>query len=132
MDMEILDKAQSSDLLVRIARYLGPCRELMHEQRNNGYTYRRGEKCGITLGAQIQQALSSELAYLAHPVTAPLFLHKMSRRQIRQYQRRERISLGAGDVIVCVDESGSTESDDKDAWAKAITYACLLYTSRCV
>ncbi len=123
MDMEILDKAQSSDLLVRIARYLGPCRELMHEQRNNGYTYRRGEKCGITLGAQIQQALSSELAYLAHPVTAPLFLHKMSRRQIRQYQRRERISLGAGDVIVCVDESGSTESDDKDAWAKAITYA---------
>ena len=123
MDMEILDKAQSSDLLVRIARYLGPCRELMHEQRNNGYTYRRGEKCGITLGAQIQRALSSELAYLAHPVTAPLFLHKMSRRQIRQYQRRERISLGAGDVIVCVDESGSTESDDKDAWAKAITYA---------
>lgn len=123
IDMEILNRAQSSDLLARIARYLGPCRELMHEQRNNGYTYRRGEKCGITRGAQIQQALSSELAYLAHPVTAPLFLHKMSRRQIRQYQRRERISLGAGDVIVCVDESGSTESDDKDAWAKAVAYA---------
>lgn len=123
MDMEILDKAQSSDLLARIARYLGPCRELMHEQRNNGYTYRRGEKCGITLGSQIQQALSSELAYLAHPVTAPLFLHKISRRQVRQYKRRERISLGAGDVIVCVDESGSTEFDDKDAWAKAIAYA---------
>lgn len=123
MDMEILDKAQSSDLLARIARYLGPCRELMHEQRNNGYTYRRGEKCGIALGAQVQQALSSELAYLAHPVTAPLFLHKMSRRQIRQYQRRERITLGSGDIIVCVDESASTESDDKDAWARAVAYA---------
>lgn len=123
MDMEILKQTQSSDLLARVARYLGPCRELMHEQRNNGYTYRRGEKCGITLGAQVQQALSSELAYLAHPLTAPLFLHKMSCRQIRQYQRRERITLGSGDVIVCVDESASTKSDDKDAWARAIAYA---------
>ena len=61
---------------------------------------------------------------LASPQTMPLFLRKYQRGQIKQYQRREPVYKGMGDVICCLDESGSTKGDPA-AWGKAVALTLL-------
>ena len=61
---------------------------------------------------------------LASPQTTPLFLRKYQRGQIKQYQRREPIFKGMGDIICCLDESDSTEGDPA-AWGKAVALTLL-------
>ncbi|MCM1149313.1 MAG: hypothetical protein NC319_04365 [Butyricicoccus sp.] len=72
----------------------------------------------------MSRALTSELAMLASPLTTPLFLRKYQRKQLKQYQRRESIHKGMGDMIVCLDESLSTVGDDA-AWGKAVALTLL-------
>lgn len=61
---------------------------------------------------------------LASPETLPLFLRKYQRKQIKQYRRREPIYKGAGDIICCLDESGST-SGELASWGKAVALTLL-------
>ena len=56
--------------------------------------------------------------------TMPLFLQKYQRKQIKQYQRREPIYKGMGDIICCLDESISTQGDPA-AWGKAVALTLL-------
>jgi len=61
---------------------------------------------------------------LATPETQPLFLRKYQRKQIKQYRRREPIYKGAGDIICCLDESGST-CGELASWGKAVALTLL-------
>lgn len=61
---------------------------------------------------------------LASPKTLPLFLRKYQQGRIKQYQRREPIYKGAGDIICCLDESDSTEGAPA-AWGKAVALTLL-------
>jgi len=54
----------------------------------------------------------------------PLFLRKYQRGQIKQYQRREPVYKGMGDIICCLDESSSTKGDPA-AWGKAVALTLL-------
>ena len=76
------------------------------------------------MGSDLSRALTSELAMLASPLTAPMFLRKYQRRQIKQYRRREPVYKGMGDIICCLDESGSTKGDPA-AWGKAVALTLL-------
>ncbi len=58
------------------------------------------------------------------PETVPLFLRKYMRGQIKQYRRREPVYKGCGDIICCLDESGSTEGEPA-AWGKAVAMTLL-------
>ncbi len=124
MNMELLAQVRKSQTLVDISKYLGRFREIFAQGRKNGYAFGRGEKYSLELGNDLSRALTSELALLAAPETIPLFLQKYQRGQIKQYQRREPIYKGAGDVIVCIDESDSTRGDP-EAWAKAVAMTLL-------
>lgn len=123
-NMALLEKVRSSPKLREIAKYLGKYREIFAQAKTNGYAYGRGEKYSIELGNDISRALTSELAMLAAPETTPLFLRKYQRKQIKQYQRREPIYKGMGDIICCLDESGSTKGDAA-AWGKAVALTLL-------
>ena len=120
----LLEVVRNNQNLKRIAQYLGRFREIFAQGKRNGYAYGRGEKYAIELGGNPSRALTSELAMLATPVTAALFLRKVQKKQIKQYQRREPVYKGMGDIIVCLDESGSTAGDNA-AWAKAVALALL-------
>ena len=61
---------------------------------------------------------------LAAPETLPLFLRKYQQRRIKQYRRREPIYKGTGDIICCLDESGSTAGECA-AWGKAVALTLL-------
>ena len=121
---ELLALVRKSDVLKNISKYLGRFREIFAQGKRNGYAYGRGEKYSLELGNDISRALTSELAMLATPETAPLFLRKHQRRQIKQYHRREPVYKGMGDIICCLDESTSTAGDPA-AWGKAVALTLL-------
>lgn len=120
----LLERVRASHILRDIAKYLGRFREIFAQGKRNGYAYGRGEKYSLELGNDISCALTSELAMLAAPETLPLFLRKYQRRQIKQYRRREPIYKGAGAMICCLDESGSTAGECA-AWGKAVALTLL-------
>ena len=123
-NLALLERVRASEALRDVSRYLGRFREIFAQGKRNGYAYGRGEKYSLELGNDLSRALTSELAMLAAPETLPLFLRKYQRRQIKQYRRREPIYKGTGDVICCLDESGST-SGDLAAWGKAVALTLL-------
>ena len=120
----LLERVRRSDTLRNISKYLGRFREIFAQGKRNGFAYGRGEKYSLELGNDLSRALTSELAMLASPETLPLFLRKHQRKQIKQYRRREPIYKGAGDIICCLDESGST-SGELAAWGKAVALTLL-------
>lgn len=120
----LLERVRDSKTLQDISRYLGRFREIFAQGKRNGYAYGRGEKYALELGNDLSCALTSELAMLAVPETLPLFLRKYQHRQIKQYRRREPVYKGAGDIICCLDESGST-AGDLAAWGKAVALTLL-------
>ena len=61
---------------------------------------------------------------LASPQTLPLFVKKYQKRRLKQYRRREPVHKGMGDIICCLDESGSTAGECA-AWGKAVALTLL-------
>ncbi len=120
----ILDKVAASPVLREISRRLGRLLELMAEGKKNGYVYGRGEKYTIERGNDLSHVLSSEFAYLALPEGIPKFIQKYQRKALMQYRRRQQVYKGCGDIIMCIDDSGSTAGED-NAWAKATAMALL-------
>lgn len=122
-DMELAARVSQSSVLLEVARYLGRLKELMDGKRKNGYAYGRGEKYSLELGGDINRAIASEFVMLSMPETLPLFLRKLQRKTLKQYQRRESVCKGSGDIICMLDESGSAEG--QAAWCKAVALALL-------
>ena len=127
-DLSLVSRVSQSPVLSEVARYLGRLRELMDGKRKNGYTYGRGEKYSLELGGDLNRVIASEFAMLAAPETLPLFLRKLQRKSLKQYQRREPICKGSGDIICMLDESGSTAA--QASWCKAVALALLDIAAR--
>ena len=119
---DLLDRVKHDPMLRGITRQLGRMKEMLSDLRRNDYAHGRGEKYSITRGRDLKNLLSGELALLASPVTTPLFLRKYNAKGLLQYAKRERVHKGHGDIIVCLDESASTEGENA-AWGKALALA---------
>ncbi len=119
----LVERVCRSKTLMEVARHLGRLKELIDGKRKSGYAYGRGEKYTVELGGDINRALGSEFAMLAAPETLPLFLRRLQRKALKQYQRREPISKVTGDIICMLDESGSAE--EAVPWCKAVALALL-------
>ena len=52
-----------------------------------------------------------------------MFLRKLQKKGLKQYQRREAIRKGSGDIICMLDESDSAE--EAAPWCKAVALALL-------
>ncbi len=124
VNTEILKRTAASYKLKYIAQFLGRYKEMLNSKRLAGYTYGRGEKYDIENGNNINRALTSELSLLAAPELMPLFLKKYQNKALKQYRKREPEYKGKGDIIVCLDESGSTFGEN-NAYGMAI--AMVLY-----
>lgn len=122
-DRELMKRVCRSKVLMETARYLGRLKEMIQAKRKSGYAYGRGEKYSVELGGDINRALGSEFAMLAAPETLPLFLRKFQRKGLKQYQRREPVCKGSGDIICMLDESGSAKA--AAPWCKAVALALL-------
>lgn len=119
---ELLQELKDNTYLQDVTRQLGRMKEVLSTLRKNAYAHGRGEKFSLTRGRDLQNLLSGELALLASPATTPLFMRRYAAKGLVQYAKREKIRKGRGDVIVCLDESGST-SGENAAWGKALALA---------
>jgi len=123
LNRDVVDRVRKSPTLAEVARHLGRFREIAAKARKNSYAYGRGEKYTLELGNDLSRVLTSELSMLAYPATVPLFLRKYQNKRLHQYKRREAVYKGIGDIIMCLDESGSTKEDAP--WGKAVALALL-------
>ena len=123
LNREIAERVRKSDVLKEVTKFLGRFKEMAAKARKNGYAYGRGEKYTLELGNDIQRVITSEFTMLAVPEAIPLFLRKYQNKGLQQYKRREPIYKGSGDIIMCLDESDSTEPDAP--WGKAVAIALL-------
>lgn len=121
-DRTMLERVKHNPMLLDITRQLGRMKEMLSDLRRNDYAHGRGEKYSITRGRDLKNLLSGELALLASPATTPLFLRKYNAKGLLQYAKHERVHKGHGDIIVCLDESASTEGENA-AWGKALALA---------
>lgn len=121
-DSALMQRIRGNEMLQSITRQLGRMKEMLSDLRKNAYAYGRGEKYALTLGRDLKNVLSAELGLLAAPETAPLFLRRYNAKSLRQYARRDMVRKGGGDIIVCLDESNSTEGENA-VWAKALALA---------
>ena len=121
-DKELLQKLRNNTYLQDVTRQLGRMKEVLSALRKNAYAHGRGEKFSLTRGRDLQNLLSGELALLASPATTPLFMRRYATKGLVQYAKHEKIRKGGGDVIVCLDESGSTCGENA-AWGKALALA---------
>lgn len=119
---DLLNCVKHNPMLLGITRQLGRMKEMLSDLRRNDYVHGRGEKYSITRGRDLKNLLSGELALLASPATTPLFLRRYNAKGLLQYAKRERVHKGHGDIIVCLDESASTEGENA-AWGKALALA---------
>jgi len=126
---ELVRRVQGNDKIRSIAKYLGKYREILDNARKNSYAFGRGDKYDIELGNDYTRAVSSEYAYLAMPETIPLFIQKVQRKGLKQYRKREHIAKGHGDVVICLDESGSTKGEPI-AWGKALALTLMEAANR--
>ena len=124
VNTELLQKVRQNPALLEISKHLGRFREIFAQGKRNGYAYGRGETYALELGNDLSRAIGSEFAMLASPQTVPLFVKKYQQRRLKQYRRREPIHKGMGDIICCLDESGSTRGDAA-AWGKAVALTLL-------
>mgnify|MGYP004509353313 CR=1 FL=1 len=121
---ELLQKVRQNPALLEISKHLGRFREIFAQGKRNGYAYGCGETYALELGNDLSRAIGSEFAMLASPQTLPLFVKKYQQRRLKQYRRREPVHKGMGDIICCLDESGSTRGDAA-AWGKAVALTFL-------
>ena len=124
VNTELLQKVRQNPTLLEVSKHLGRFREIFAQGKRNGYAYGRGETYALELGNDLSRAIGSEFAMLASPQTLPLFVQKYQQRRLKQYRRREPVHKGMGDIICCLDESGSTRGDAA-AWGKAVALTLL-------
>ena len=84
----------------------------------------RDELHGITIGANLENVLPSELVALKHPLLKKVFFRKMSERQLLQYELIKNESQGRGPIVGLVDVSYSMNGT-KLNWAIAVLMGLL-------
>ncbi len=120
---ELLKHVKNSKTLADMAQTLGKYREILSKKRKNGFAYGLGEKYDIAYGNSLEKCLSSEISLLTTPETSVLFELKYQQKKLKQYRKRAAIVKGDGDMIVLIDESGSTSN--VQCWAKSLAMAML-------
>lgn len=128
LNLDILQKVRASKMLLDISKYLGRMKELLQRRRQSIFAFGRGEKYSVETGNSLQHVLTSEFGLLASSATVPLFLRKFQCKALKQYQRRERVTKGLGDRVVCLDNSSST-CGEPAAWGRAVAFALLDITN---
>ena len=80
---------------------------------------------GIELGDDISRILPTEIAQLALPEFEFLQTLKFVQKEMPQYEKESSESKTVGDIVVCLDESGSMRLDDNITKAKAMLFGIM-------
>lgn len=125
--MELARRLQN-DRFKNLLKLIGPMRRIMEEAQMRKVNYARDEVYRVTLGNDIPHVLPSELAKIHHPLAKYEFYRKYIERELPQYDLRGKERVGKGEIIACLDNSGSMQGQ-KEMWGKAVAI-CSLHLAR--
>lgn len=112
----------------RLLDLIGPMRRIMEEAQMRRVDHARDEIYRITMGDDLARILPSQLALLNDEDAELDFLRKFAEKSLPQYQMRGKEKVGKGEIIACLDNSGSMMGE-KEMWGKAVAI-CALHLSR--
>ena len=118
--MELGDRIMRSRKLKMLARLVGAFREVAFEARRRRVVQAPQELHTVTLGAELERLLPSELLGLRTGKNKGLhleFLRRLAEKQLLEYQLEAASSRGP--MVVCLDGSGSMQGS-KELWSKAV------------
>lgn len=123
-----LARRMQNDRFKRLLDLIGPMRRIMEDAQLRRVDHARDEIYRITLGDDIPRVLPSELAKIHHPLAKYDFYRKLVERELPQYDMRGKEKVGKGEIIACLDNSGSMMGQ-KEMFGKAIAI-CALHLAR--
>jgi uncharacterized protein with von Willebrand factor type A (vWA) domain len=112
--------------LAQIAKRLGRLRRIADAKQRTKVNRAREEVHDIEQGADLDRLLPNEAAALASgdEVLSAHAFGKYTERRLLQYALRGKEKTGRGPIVICCDESGSTQGNP-EVWQKAVCLALL-------
>ena len=122
--VELGERIMGSRKLKLLARLVGALREVAFEARRRRVTRSPQELHAVTLGAELEHLLPSELFGVRGSLGGHAgralrvdFLRRLAEKQLLQY--RLEAASARGPMVVCLDGSGSMQGS-KELWGKAV------------
>ncbi|EPZ47876.1 hypothetical protein [Alicyclobacillus acidoterrestris] len=125
----LADMLRSDPKIREIAKLAGRMQMIALKKRRNRTQHPPTEVVNITLGDDLSRLVPSELALLADPDTEEEFLLRFAEKRLLQYELKGYEREGQGPIVVCIDESGSTEGV-VEKWLKGIALSLFAIASR--
>lgn len=119
-----LSKKFNTDKFKRVAELLGSMTRLAIGEQQKKVTTAKDEIYDIELGDDLTRVLPMDLLNMGDPDMDVVFFNKLVERNLPQYKLRGTEKIAKGDIIVCIDDSGSM-GGDREPWAKAVGLALL-------
>ena len=119
-----LAKKFNTDKFKRIADLLGAMQRLAIGEQQKKVTTARDEIYDVELGADLTRVLPMEMLAMGDEDLDIVFFNRLIERSLPQYKLRGEEKIAKGDIICCIDDSGSM-GGDAEPWAKAVALALL-------
>lgn len=117
--------------LWELVKQLGRLKTIYIETRRQKMRSGTSEVYSITCGSHLTRVLPSELARLRHPVMKRDFFKRFIEGSLLEHELRGKETKGKGNMIVCLDLSGSMDMNlpdinvTREAFGKALALTCL-------
>ena len=121
---DLLLKIINNSKLQKIAKLLGKLKFLAASKYRDSTKMSKSEIHNIEQGNNISRIIPSELLRLTNPKLKLLFYKDFIEKQLLQYSLKGKEKIGRGNIICCIDVSGSMQGDP-EVWAKATALALL-------
>lgn len=118
--VELAKRLKDNPKLAQVAREIGRIRRLAFAMQQKRVKKVPNEIVGVTLGDDLQDALTSELALLSDPDLEDQFWLKLTQGALLQHEYHGHEKIGKGPIICCYDGSMSMNGAP-EVWAKAVT-----------
>lgn len=127
--LQLAELLRTNPKIKEIAKIAGRMQMISLNKRRNRTQHPPTEVVNITLGDDLSRILPSELALLADPDTEDEFLLRFAEKRLLQYELRGFEREGQGPIVVCIDESGSTEGT-VEKWLKGVALSLFAIACR--
>ena len=127
--LQLAESLHANPKIREIAKMAGRMQMMALNKRKNRTLHPPTEIVNVTLGDDLANLIPSELMLLADPATEDEFIQRFAEKRLMQYDLRGVEREGQGPIVVCIDESGSTQGT-VEMWEKGIALSLFAIARR--
>ncbi len=120
----------TNEKLFKLVRELGKLKNVFVETKRREIKHGTSEVYSVDIGRDLGKILSCEVLKMKHPVLKKDFYKRFLEGSLLEYSLRSKEKMGKGNIIVCLDCSGSMnlklyDEITREIYAKALALAIL-------